>query len=85
MEFSADGFFGIVFGVAFAILVAFGLFALYETATASGKVDYCYINQEYRGYDVIGHRPWRPDVHLGLANSPMEANEVLKNSLVCPH
>ena len=59
-----------------------------KSALASGKIDYCYVENisgSTGGYEVIGHRPWKAqDAHLGAAGSPEAANELVKNSVVCP-
>lgn len=84
MEMFVEGrivsFFVVTFGV---IFVWFGVHVLYNVITATGKVDYCYIDRGHNAYEVIGHRSWRANVHLGTANSPESANEFLKNSVLC--
>ncbi len=66
------------------LLVAGGV----KSAMSSGKIDYCYVENisgSTGGYEVIGHRPWKgQDAHLGAAGSPEAANELIKNSVICP-
>lgn len=68
------------------VLSIFGFVALYKAASSDGRVDYCYVDNvsgPTGGYQVIGHRPWRPDTHIGVAGSPEAANEILKSSALC--
>ena len=70
--------------VVVAISVIFGTYALYKIASTEGKVDYCYVDHlSTGGYEVVGHRPWRPNAHLGTAGSPDEANKILVTSATC--
>ena len=86
MEYTFEkglGALGLLIGAA---LAGFGLVALYNVATSDGKVDYCYVNYvsgTTGGYEVVGHRAWRSDAHLGVSGSPEGANELLRNSALC--
>jgi len=74
----------------YALAVVTCLFVVYclaRVTMSDGRIDYCYIDNisgTTGGYEVIGHRPWRADAHLGVGGSPEAANEVLKNSGICP-
>jgi hypothetical protein len=68
------------------IALAFCGFCLVKVVSTDGQVDYCYvdnINGRTGGYEVIGHRPWRPDAHLGVASSPDSANVIMADSNLC--
>jgi len=69
------------------ILASFGVFSLVKTCTVDGRIDYCYVDTirgATGGYEVIGHRLWRSDAHLGVAESPDRANIIMQNSVSCP-
>ena len=70
------------------MIICFFAYCLTRVTLSDGRIDYCYIDNikgsTTGGYEIIGHRPWRPDAHLGVASGPEAANEVLKNSLACP-
>lgn len=77
-----------VFGMLLFALAVMSLVCLSNVIKADGRVDHCYIefynqSQVMPGtYVVNGHRPWRPDVVLGHADTPEQARDLLKN--VCP-
>lgn len=56
-------------------------------ALTSGRVDYCYVDNiqgQTGGYEVIGHRSWSRNAHLGVAESPTRANDLMTSSASCP-
>ncbi len=69
------------------VAVCFIGYALCETMLTAGRIDYCYVDNiqgNTGGYEVIGHRPWSRNAHLGVSGSPQGANEIALNSASCP-
>jgi len=68
--------------VAAVAVLGLGVFPIYKSAAADGKVTYCYVETERHMvpnqadvvvYSVYGFRPWRTDRRLSPALSNMEA------------
>ena len=63
---------------------------IYKAATADGKVDYCYLDQDssavWTEYRLMGHRAWRRDAILRSVNSSDKASELtdLATKIDCP-
>jgi hypothetical protein len=52
-----------------SLLAVFILVAIFMSATASGRADFCYVTSaQPKGmvWEVEAHRSWRPDLSLGL-------------------
>jgi hypothetical protein len=53
---------------------------LYETGSASGEVDYCYLTNstfyETKIVHLRGHRSWRPDITIDNFKSTQEALDI---------
>ncbi len=81
-----EDLFGVLLLTIIVVLGGFGVYALFKTITSTGKIDHCYVDSisgMTGGYEVVGHRSWRQDAHLGVANSAEDANIILLNSVVC--
>jgi len=66
----------ILFAIVFLVVFGGITSGIYMTATASGKVDYCYVHESQMGpfplYTLVGHRSWRQDRNIVSATSYQE-------------
>lgn len=71
MRIDADAAWALVLG---AVLLVLGGVPIYKSATANGRVDFCYLDNEpsMPVLRVMGHRPWRSDVVIGAARTTDE-------------
>jgi hypothetical protein len=77
-------------GLLFCSAIVFLMVAVIKSAAASGKVEHCYVEAEWRyapGYatevfTVTGHRSWRPDQTIAIVSS-LESAAMIKGSSLC--
>ena len=73
--------------VVVTLIVGCVFFVGYKIFASDGKIDYCYVDNiagNSGGYEVVGHRPWKPNAYLGVAESGARANEIMRDSVSCP-
>lgn len=69
---------GVVVGVVIVLIWICG-----SIARSDGKISYCFITHDATGYRVVGHRDWRENAVVAIANSPEGADKIFRESAIC--
>ena len=85
IKFFDEWFANLTANVLLVIALYVPMYALYQAINADGKITHCYVDDAQGSapvYVIIGHRDWRPDAILGIAETGPEAHSKMKE--LCP-